>query len=89
MKPMQPWLDEAVVNAGKDFFDGKESGSYGVGGSIPFLSELEKMYPDSQIIALGLLGPDANAHAPNESINLAFAKKLTCSLSHMIAAVGA
>lgn len=59
-----------------------------MGGSIPFLAELQKMYPSSQIIALGLIGPKANAHAPNESINLAYAKKLTCAVAHLIAAVG-
>ena len=88
MKEMKPWLKEAVAKAGQDFFDGKESGTYGIGGSIPLLAELEKAYPGTQIIALGVLGPNANAHAPNECINLAFVKKLTCSLSHLIASVG-
>ena len=87
MKEMPPWLGEAVAQAGKDFFDGKETGTYGIGGSIPLLAELEKGYPDSMIIALGVLGPNANAHAPNECINLPFVKKLTCSLSHLIASV--
>ena len=59
-----------------------------MGGSIPFLSELEKMYPATQIVAFGLLGPFANAHGPNEMINLPYAKKLTCALSHVMAEVG-
>lgn len=87
-KEMLPWMKEAVQKAGKDFFDGAEGKGYGVGGSIPLLSELEIMYPNSSIIGLGLIGPSANAHAPNECINLTFAKKLTMSLSHLIAAVG-
>ena len=70
MKELRPWLDAALKQAGKDFFDGKPTGSYGMGGSIPFLAELESMYPETQIVALGLIGPQANAHAPNESINL-------------------
>ena len=45
MKEYYPWLDQAIKKAGVDFFDGKSSASYGMGGSIPFLSELEKMYP--------------------------------------------
>lgn len=65
------------------FFD-KPSKSYGMGGSIPFLCELEQIYPTTQIIALGLIGPDANAHGPNEMIDLTFAKKLTMSLSHIL-----
>ena len=84
MKELKPWLDAALKKAGEDFFDGKPTGSYGMGGSIPFLAELERMYPSTQIVALGLIGPQANAHAPNESINLPYAKKLTCALASVI-----
>jgi acetylornithine deacetylase/succinyl-diaminopimelate desuccinylase-like protein len=88
MKEMAPWFKDAVYQAGRDFFDGNEGKSYGMGGSIPLMSQLEKMYPKSTMIALGLIGPKANAHGPNECINLTYAKKLTCALSHMLAAVG-
>jgi len=88
MKDLKPWLMDSIKQAGADFYDGKPSGSYGMGGSIPFLSELEKMYPETQIVAFGLLGPNSNAHGPNEMLNLTYAKKLTCALSHVIAAVG-
>ena len=89
MKDPKPWLRSAIEEAGRDFFDGKDGSSYGMGGSIPLLAELEKMYPNAQIIGLGLIGPKANAHAPNECINLAYAKRLTGSLSHLLGAVGA
>lgn len=59
-----------------------------MGGSIPFLAELGKMYPECQIVALGLIGPKTNAHAADEAINLPYAKKLTCSLSHIIGSIG-
>jgi acetylornithine deacetylase/succinyl-diaminopimelate desuccinylase-like protein len=58
-----------------------------MGGSIPFLAELEKKYPSTCIVAFGVLGPNANAHGPNEMINLAYTKKLTCSLAHIIQSV--
>ena len=83
MKVLEPWLDESIKKAGADFWD-KEAGSYGMGGSIPFLSELEGLYPKTQIVAFGVLGPNANAHGPNEMINLTYAKKLTCALSHVL-----
>jgi acetylornithine deacetylase/succinyl-diaminopimelate desuccinylase-like protein len=86
MSVLHPWLDAAIKKAGTDFYDGKPSGSYGMGGSIPFLSEIEKMYPNTQIVAFGLLGPNSNAHGPNESINLPYTKKLTCALSHVMQA---
>ena len=88
-KEFAPWLDTAVKKAGSDFFDGRETGTYGMGGSIPFLSELDQMYPNTIILALGLIGPGTNAHAPNESMNLPYAKKLTKALSHLIADVAA
>jgi di/tripeptidase len=59
-----------------------------MGGSIPFLSELGKMYPKTEIVALGLIGPNSNAHGPNEMIHLGYAKKLTCSLTDVLAAAG-
>ena len=86
---MEPWFDTAVRKAGSDFFDGKPTGTYGMGGSIPFLCELGNMYPQATILALGLIGPKANAHAANECINLPYAKKLTCAISHLLAEVGA
>ena len=89
MKDPVPWMKSAISEAGREFFEGRDGSSYGMGGSIPLLSELDKMYPNAQILGLGLIGPKANAHAPNECINLAYAKQLTCSLSHLIAAVGA
>jgi hypothetical protein len=56
-----------------------------MGGSIPFLSELGKMYPEAQIVAVGVLGPNSNAHGPNENINLVYSKKLICSIAHILA----
>lgn len=87
MKDPVGWVREAFDQAGSDFFDGNKVGQYGVGGSIPFLAELGKQYPDTQIYAMGVLGPGHNAHGPNENMNLPYAKKVTCALSHLIGAV--
>jgi len=84
MKTLAPELLSAIEEAGATFYDGKKTGSYGMGGSIPFLSELEKMYPNVSIVAFGVLGPNANAHGPNEMIHLPYTKKLTCSLAHIM-----
>lgn len=87
MKVLSPHLDKNIRDAGAAFFNGKPTGSYGMGGSIPFLSELGTMYPDTEIVAFGLLGPDSNAHGPNEMLHLDYAKRLTCSLAHIIQSV--
>jgi len=84
IKELTPELSKAIKEAGATFYNGKETGSYGMGGSIPFLSELGKMYPNTQIVAFGVLGPHANAHGPNEMIHLDYTKRLTCSLAHII-----
>ena len=47
MKVLDGWLDSAINEAGALFFDGKTTGSYGEGGSIPFLNELGQKYPDA------------------------------------------
>jgi len=89
MKDPTPMLHNAMNEAAKAFYDGKEYGSYGMGGSIPFLAQLGGLYPDTFIVALGLLGPQSCAHAPNECVNLAYAKKLTMCMSHILVDVGA
>lgn len=88
MKDPQPWLREAFDFCGENFFSGNNVKSYGMGGSIPFLAELGKMYPETGIYALGVLGPMSNAHGPNECINLDYTKRITCAVSHMINCVG-
>jgi len=47
MKDPSKWMKDAIDQSGKDFYDGKEGSSYGMGGSIPLLAELGKMYPDA------------------------------------------
>ncbi|CDW83647.1 peptidase m20 [Stylonychia lemnae] len=87
-KHLQEWLHNALTEAGHKFFGGKDYGSFGEGGSIPFLNELQKKYPDTQIVAMGLVGPGANIHGPNENINLVYAKKLVKTLAHVINQAG-
>jgi acetylornithine deacetylase/succinyl-diaminopimelate desuccinylase-like protein len=52
------------------------------------MSELDKKFPNTQIVAFGVLGPESNAHGPNEMINLPYAKNLIKSLTHIIAQCG-
>ena len=47
MKEPEPYLEKALQDAGKDFFNGNEVSTFGRGGSIPFLAQLGKMYPDT------------------------------------------
>lgn len=42
----------------------------GEGGSIPFIPELQRIFPNAQVLVTGPEDPKANAHSPNESIDL-------------------
>merc|ERR1711908_64299 len=59
------WLENSLQEAGKMYYC-KPTSSYGMGGSIPFLSELGKKFPNTEIVTLGLCGPNSNIHGPNE-----------------------
>lgn len=42
----------------------------GEGGSIPFIPELQRIFPKAQVLVTGPEDPQSNAHSPNESISL-------------------
>jgi acetylornithine deacetylase/succinyl-diaminopimelate desuccinylase-like protein len=78
-----PWLAAAMDSASDRVF-GREYGSLGIGGSIPFMEMLGRRYPEAQIVVTGALGADSNAHVPNEWLDIAFAKKITEAVAHLI-----
>ncbi|WP_457974727.1 M20/M25/M40 family metallo-hydrolase [Arthrobacter sp. D1-17] len=42
----------------------------GIGGSIPFISDLTEVYPEAQILVTGVEDPDSRAHSANESLHI-------------------
>jgi acetylornithine deacetylase/succinyl-diaminopimelate desuccinylase-like protein len=76
---MHTWLAEAVDEASTACFQ-KPSGIVGEGGSIPFMWMLSGRFPATQFLATGVLGPESNAHGPNEFLDVAMAKKLTAAV---------
>lgn len=87
MKPLSEPLQNALDNA-SDAFYGKKAHSYGVGASIPFLCELGKMFPKTEIVALGVLGPGHNAHNPDENLHLPYIRKFMKCMVHILADLG-
>src|SRR5438045_4115869 len=63
-----PWLTDAMRRASEDYF-GQPAMSQGTGGSIPFMAMLGARYPQAQFMITGVLGPDSNAHGPNEYLH--------------------
>ena len=82
--PYSQELKKAISEASNEFF-GKEAIYYGEGGSIPFINDLATLFPKSQFIVTGTLGPESNAHGPNEMLNLPYMKKLILSLTKVLA----
>lgn len=42
----------------------------GQGGSIPFIPELKRIFPDAEVLVTGPEDPKSNAHSPNESVSV-------------------
>ena len=49
---------------------GEKSVDIGIGGSIPFIADLERVFPSAQVLVTGVEDPDSRAHSPNESLHL-------------------
>ena len=58
----------------------------GEGGTIPFMAMLGERFPDAQFLITGVLGPESNAHGPNEFLHVPTARKLTCCVAATISA---
>ena len=56
----------------------------GEGGSIPFIGMLGESFPEAQFLITGVLGPESNAHGPNEFLHIPTAKRLTCCVSQVL-----
>ena len=74
--PLAGWLEDASSKASQAFF-GKDCVYMGEGGTIPFMGMLGEKFPEAQFMITGVLGPQSNAHGPNEFLHLTMGKKLT------------
>jgi acetylornithine deacetylase/succinyl-diaminopimelate desuccinylase-like protein len=82
---LAPWLEQALGEASLRHF-GKPASSIGEGGSIPFIGMLGQRFPDAQFMITGVLGPESNAHGPNEFLHLPTGKRLTACVADVLAA---
>jgi len=79
-----PWLERSVAAASRAFF-GAPPASNGEGGSIPFMGMLGAKFPAAQFLITGVLGPESNAHGPNEFLHLPTARRLTACVAAVLA----
>ncbi|MEZ0338787.1 dipeptidase [Mycobacterium sp. pV006] len=72
----QPYAIDAtgpVYDAAREAFReawGHDAVDTGVGGSIPFIAEFARAFPDAKILVTGVEDPDTQAHSINESLDL-------------------
>ncbi|WP_410535332.1 dipeptidase [Streptomyces sp. KL2] len=59
----------AMAEAMGEAYDGAEMATAGLGGSIPLCDTLGRLYPEAEILLIGLSGPEAQVHAVNESVS--------------------
>ena len=81
---LEPWLATAVDEASKTFF-GKPSAQMGEGGTIPFMGMLGRKFPKAQFVITGVLGPESNAHGPNEFLHVPTGKRLSACVASILA----
>jgi len=81
--PADEWLQTAL-DAASDAFFGRASGALGLGGSIPFMAMLGDKYPAAQFVITGVLGPESNAHGPNEFLHLPTARKVSACVAAIL-----
>jgi acetylornithine deacetylase/succinyl-diaminopimelate desuccinylase-like protein len=82
--PTAAWLARAVERASVASF-GNPPAAQGEGGTIPFMGMLGEKFPNAQFLVTGVLGPETNAHGPNEFLHLPTAMNLTTAVAHVVA----
>jgi acetylornithine deacetylase/succinyl-diaminopimelate desuccinylase-like protein len=80
---LAPWLAAGLDAASTSAF-GRPARMFGEGGSIPFMGMLGERFPDAQFVITGVLGPDANAHGPNEYLHVPTARRLTLAIAELL-----
>ena len=81
---MAPWFGQALDAASRAHF-GAPCGYIGQGGTIPLMNQLSQGFPAAQMMVCGVLGPQSNAHGPNEFLHVPYAKRLTAAVAEVIA----
>uniref|UniRef100_A0A7S1R526 Peptidase M20 dimerisation domain-containing protein n=1 Tax=Neobodo designis TaxID=312471 RepID=A0A7S1R526_NEODS len=82
--PISPWLMESLNTGSQQVFQ-KPAALLGLAGTIPFLGMLGEMFPQAQFVISGVLGPQSNAHGPNEFLHIGFGKGVNGCMARVVA----
>ncbi len=79
-----PWLEKSLQKASLAAY-GQDVMYMGEGGTIPFMAMLGEFFPQAQFVITGVLGPNSNAHGPNEFLHIPFVRKLNTCVVQVLA----
>ncbi|RSX56154.1 peptidase [Bifidobacterium dolichotidis] len=89
------WAMDPTATATKDALEAMREAfdvdpvNMGQGGSIPFIPELQRLFPKAQVLVTGPEDPQSNAHSPNESVSLPGLQKNVVAEALLLAKLGA
>ncbi|MFD3659215.1 dipeptidase [Streptomyces sp. NPDC058659] len=74
----------SMAEAMRIAYPGQEMQTAGMGGSIPLCNTLASLYPEAEILLIGLSEPEAQIHAPNESVSPEELERLSVAEAHFL-----
>ncbi|MET4921450.1 dipeptidase [Streptomyces sp. PSRA5] len=74
----------SMAEAMRVAYPGEEMQTAGMGGSIPLCNTLSALYPDAEILLIGLSEPEARIHAVNESVSPRELERLSVAEAHFL-----
>ncbi|WP_031034050.1 dipeptidase [Streptomyces sp. NRRL F-5650] len=75
---------QAMADAMAVAYPGEEMQYAGQGGSIPLCNTLAALYPEAEILLIGLSEPEAHIHAVNESVSPEELERLSVAEAHFL-----
>src|SRR6188472_1126929 len=80
---------DVARTAFRDAWDGVEPIDMGVGGSIPFIAEFLRAFPQASVLVTGVEDPDTRAHGANEGLHLAEFERVLLAEALLLDGLGA
>ncbi|WP_405443991.1 dipeptidase [Streptomyces niveus] len=74
----------SMAEAMRVAYPGEEMQTAGMGGSIPLCNTLAALYPEAEILLIGLSEPEAQIHAVNESVSPQELERLSVAEAHFL-----
>jgi acetylornithine deacetylase/succinyl-diaminopimelate desuccinylase-like protein len=79
---------DAARSSFRDAWDGTEPVDMGMGGSIPFIAEFVKAFPDASVLVTGVEDPDTRAHGIDEGLHLAEFQRVCLAETLLLSRLG-